>query len=743
VAITAVIGRAVLAAVSTSVANDAGDPLLTAAILHWNATHVPWTDAWWQFPGFHPMQDALAFSEHLLGLSTIAAPIYWVTGDPLVAYNLTLLLTFPLSGATMYLLVYRLTRSAPGAFIAGLAFAFAPFRISHLPHIQMLASLWAPLALLGLHAFLESGRKRWLVLYGAAWLVQSTANNYALVFFSLLIGFWVLWFVVAQRRWRELGLIALTTIVAALPLVPILATYVTVHDRHGFVRGIEEIRAFSADVAAVLCAPPALTFWGWVRVACRAEGELFPGVGLVALNLAALVGVIGSWHSLRARPSSTAIVVVRRLLLAVAVLYAVVIASVLIGGPWRIEWGWVRASAGSIHKPVRVLLFALLAALVLSPGARAAARRSALTGFYLLAALLTWLMALGPTITLMGEPVGINGPFAWLLDVPGASGMRVPARFWLLTSLCLAVAAGLFVAGILARRSRAVVAVWLALLGAVITADGWATIKAEPAPAQVPDSAALRGQVVLELPLDRGGDIKAQWRAVVGGWRSVNGYSGFDPSYYLGLMGASQLGEDSVLTPFQRDNALHVIVRKGEPQIAAMVERQPGARRIAENDWALQYRLPRRPRSESTTGQPVPIASMGSGCDGRNVHLALDRDEVTRWICPPIGVPQEIEIDLGQPTMIGAYVQRMGRYWWEAPRHLVIDTSLDAQSWNQQWNASILESVIEGALRDSKSLRIVVPFPAHVARYLRVRTEREHPGFHLTIAEAEVLGAAR
>ena len=41
-------GREVLANVSTAVANDAGDPLLTAAILHWNAHHVPWTDAWWQ-----------------------------------------------------------------------------------------------------------------------------------------------------------------------------------------------------------------------------------------------------------------------------------------------------------------------------------------------------------------------------------------------------------------------------------------------------------------------------------------------------------------------------------------------------------------------------------------------------------------------------------------------------------------------------------------------------------------------
>jgi hypothetical protein len=741
-AITAVLGRAVLAGLSTSIANDAGDPLLTAAILHWNATHIPLTDAWWQFPIFHPLRDTLAFSEHLLGLSPIAAPIDWLTGDPLVSYNLTLLLTFPLSGATMYLLVYRLTRSAPGAFIAGLAFGFAPFRISHLPHVQMLAVFWAPLALLGLHAFLDSGRTRWLGLYGAAWLLQSAANNYALVFLSLLIGLWVLWFVVARRRWRQLGLIALATIVAALPLVPVLVTYVTVHDRYGFIRGIDEIRAFSADVAAVLCAPPALTVWGWVRVACQPEGELFPGLGLIALSLAALAGLVGWWHGVKARPSSPALAVVRRLLFAVVGVYAMVIASVLIGGPWRVEWGWFRASAGSLYKPVLVLLLALAAALALSPGARAAARRSSTTGFYLVAALLTWLMALGPTIMLMGESVGLTGPFAWLLALPGGSSMRVPARFWLLTALCLSVAAGFAVAEMLARRSRAVLAAWLVLLGSVVTADGWATIRVEPAPAPVPDPAALAGQVVVELPLDRGGDIKAQWRAVVGGWRSVNGYSGFDPSHYIGVMGASRFAEDPVLTHFQRDHELHVIVRKGEAQSLALTERQPGVVKTAENEWALQYRLPRRPHVETPIGQPLPIVSAASACDGANVRLALDRDRVTRWICPPIGIPPQLELDLGQPVTVGAYAQVMGQYWWEAPLYLVVDTSLDARSWREAWNGSVTGQIIDGSLRDPRSMRIVVPLPPHDARYLRVRMERQDPGVHLTIPEAEVYGPA-
>src|SRR5688572_31656675 len=101
-------GWPLIMTLGTTIASDPGDPLLNAAILAWNATHVPWTDAWYQFPIFYPTRDALTLSEHLLGLSLIATPLNWVTSNPAIAYNLTLLLTYPLCGLAMYALVWRL-----------------------------------------------------------------------------------------------------------------------------------------------------------------------------------------------------------------------------------------------------------------------------------------------------------------------------------------------------------------------------------------------------------------------------------------------------------------------------------------------------------------------------------------------------------------------------------------------------------------------------------------------------------
>jgi len=254
--LAAVGGRLVLAHLASVIVHDSGDPLLTAALLQWNAWTLPLTPAWWQFPIFAPAPDALAFSEHLLGLSVLATPVEWLVRDPLVAANLVTLLTYPLCGVTMFLLVRRLTGSSAAAFLAGLAYAFAPYRAAQQPHLQMLSGFWAPLALLGLHEYVDSGRRRWLALYGAAWLLQALANGYSLYFLSALIALWVVWFVIVPRRWIQLRDITIATLVAAVPLAPTLGTYVVVHARHGFTRSAVEAQAFSADLTSLLCAPP-------------------------------------------------------------------------------------------------------------------------------------------------------------------------------------------------------------------------------------------------------------------------------------------------------------------------------------------------------------------------------------------------------------------------------------------------------------------------------------------------------
>ena len=238
-----------------------------------------------------PMPGSMALSEHLLGLSLVATPLQLVGVNPIAAYNVCLLLTYALSGFFAFLLGRRLTGSTFAGVCAGLAFGFSPYRASQLAHIQVLSSQWMPLALLGLHAYLSSGARRWLVVFGVAWVLLALSNGYFLLFFPVLIVAWLAWFV----DWRKApgrGLAIVTAwMVASLPLLPVLLKYREVHEHLGLTRKVAEIREFSAIPASFLHAAPLMRFWR-EGPADNYEQYLFTGVTVVLLALAGLALVL-------------------------------------------------------------------------------------------------------------------------------------------------------------------------------------------------------------------------------------------------------------------------------------------------------------------------------------------------------------------------------------------------------------------------------------------------------------------
>ena len=736
-AVTAVVGRHVLAHPSATLVHDAGDPLLTAALLHWNAWVVPLTDAWWQFPSFHPTPDTLAFSEHLLGLSPVSTPIAWVVRDPLAVANLVTLLTYPLCGLTMLLLVRRLTGSATAAFLAGLAFAFAPYRAAQMPHLQMLAAFWGPLALFALHAHLESGRRWWLAVYGAAWLLQALANLYSLYFFSALVALWVLWFVIAARRWTMLRDITIATLVSAVPLAPTLAMYVSVHARHGFERSAGEAQVFSADVTGLLCAPAETALWSWLQVGCRPEAAIFPGVALLVLVGFAIAAL---WRDSAGFTSWRGLALIRGFLALAAALAAAAALSVLLLGPWRIDLGFLRASASNVDKPLLILLGTGAVALVLSRWVIAAAKRQSVAGFYLIAAIVMWMLALGPSIVLMDVVRGVPGPFQLLTLVPGADGLRAPGRFWLMSTLCLAVVAGFAAKELLARRSRGAAAVLTAVLTAGLLSDGWATIPTAPAPAAFPDPVALRGQTVLQLPVGNLQDFAPQFLAVAGGWRSVNGYSGYEPRFYEAVRQGARFEVDGLFQPFRSRGDLFVVVNEDQPRLRALVERQPGAVCIGDRNGILQYRLPRQAAPPvSASGAPLQIASVSASC-GASASAAIDGRLDTFWACGPQTGTEWFQADLGAPAdSVAAVRYSLGRSYRDFPRRLVVETSLDGHAWDPAWNGDVIAPTIEGNLRDPLRAPATISFPPRRARYVRLRQTGEDAAVVWALPELAVL----
>ena len=465
-ALTLLLTWPLLPGLARDIPSDLGDSLLNCWILHWDADHLlrflsgdfRALSGFWHGNIFYPSPFALAYSEHLVVQAIEILPVYALTRNLVLCYNLLFLSTFVLSALGVYLLVRSLTGHGWAAFLAGLLFAFAPSRIAQFPHLQVLSMQWMAFALFGLHRFFETGRTRALAGASAALVAQNLSCGYFMVFFSPFAAAYAAWEAVRRRRASDWPLLAkLGTAAAGVALVtwPFVSPYLALR-RLGFNRrSLDEITAFSANVLAYLTGTEWLRGWGRrIQAFPAPEGELFPGLVLSVLSLAgAAIAVRAAW---RDAPSATRARWRTALSMVLGSWAAVQVALVLYllgGGSRTLDIGPFLIRMKHFQRPallacVSVALFAAATPRV----RRAASRLFDGWGFWIAAAALASVLSLGPTIRTGLREVSA-GPYLLLYRyVPGFDGLRVPARFGFVVLLMLSVLAGLALARITRGR---------------------------------------------------------------------------------------------------------------------------------------------------------------------------------------------------------------------------------------------------------------------------------------------------
>jgi hypothetical protein len=281
-----------------------GDPYLNLWILGWGLR--AWTtDPLSVFDGrvfdaniFFPAEGTLAYSDHFLLQSLALAPVFAVTGDAVLCYNLLLIGSIALSGLAMHALTRAVTGSERGAYVAGLVWACWPYRTAHLLHIQLQALYFMPLALLCLHRVMARRRWRDVVLLASATTLQFVAS----VYYGLMTGVVLVvaggalalgtgqWR--ASRLWSRLAVAGVLTILLSIPL---MLPYARTQQSEGFGRTLIEAGRHSASVQAYTQVPPQNLLYGRTGLlAPRAprpgqvdrthvEHHLFPGLVLIGL----------------------------------------------------------------------------------------------------------------------------------------------------------------------------------------------------------------------------------------------------------------------------------------------------------------------------------------------------------------------------------------------------------------------------------------------------------------------------
>jgi len=775
-----------------SVPSDARDPMYALWLLSWDVRAVAGGLAHFADGNiFYPHHGVVFYGDVVPALAAFYAPLVVLTRHPVAAYNILFLLSFVLSAYGAFLLVKRLSGSRSAGFIAGLIFAFFPYRFAHLGHLELLFCGWIPFCFLFLHRYFDDPSPRNMLGVAVFYVLQVSSCAYYGYYLTLFLGLTGLYLVVrtgAWRRprfWRDAGLAA---VLAAAALGPYFWGMVRVHERMLFTRALWEVKFFSAEMQSYLAAPPINRVWGWLSGELGAqEWQLFPGLVSVLLSLA---WVFPRWKAKDAgpavaapapAPSGNGTPAARASRVAplpwgfrlwdaanAALFLAVVYLGIWGGRGVTVAGIWI--STRTLQDPVALLLASLLLRAIASRRARvriAAAWRplSPAEKIYPLIVIAAWLLSFGPVIRILGREI-IAGPyalfFAWL---PGFKGMRVPSRFAVMVRLGLAVLSGWGVVR-LADRTKTKSAARLvaaAAAGLIVVESLSIPIPLSPVPvggrvppiyadvARLPESAVL-----VELPMpardaDESDEAPAVYFSSIHRRRIVNGYSGNAPAGYRLVREAMESFPSEATLGLLRDLGVgYALIHgrgyrapKGEEMIGRLAAFGGLTETVADRDGDRLIRLdlppaPPAPSAEGLRAVGDPRAwRAAASLNPQDAGFAFDGDPATAW---STGYPQRagdaFEVDFGETLEFREIDLRLGSNPLDFPRDFAVDASADGQTWTRVFERKgFFPAVDKATIEDVRSYAVKIRVAPTAARVVRIALTGSHPERHWSIAE--------
>ena len=197
---------------------------------------------------FHPTGVSLLY--HNFGWINIAL---WLALEPFVegiaAYNLVYLIHIPLCGLAMFALARHLTKSYAAALLAGLIYAFWPYRMLDANHPNMISTEGFPLLMLALLRLVHGERPIQSGVIGGLLLALIGYMRWQLaILASFMAGFYLLYTLIWRRQcwnWRRVAGLALFALLALALVTPAVYPLVREQIAHGLPQDVTIVESGS------------------------------------------------------------------------------------------------------------------------------------------------------------------------------------------------------------------------------------------------------------------------------------------------------------------------------------------------------------------------------------------------------------------------------------------------------------------------------------------------------------------
>jgi hypothetical protein len=241
---------------------------------------------------FYPEPHPILYSDAMVVEGLLATPLMLVGLPPVLVHNILLLGAIISSAVGVFVLARHLTGSAPAGIVAGVIFAFVPYRFEHYMHMELQWTTWMPWAFWALHRTLETEKWKYGLLAGLFVSLQMLSSIYYGVFLVVLFALVAVLLLLGGPRDKLLSssiALAPSALVVLVLCGAYSRPYLDAKEEVGG-RAKPEVSAFSARPSNYLVATPENRLYGRMFASRgRPERRLFPGA------LAAFLALVGAF----------------------------------------------------------------------------------------------------------------------------------------------------------------------------------------------------------------------------------------------------------------------------------------------------------------------------------------------------------------------------------------------------------------------------------------------------------------
>lgn len=237
---------------------------------------------------FYPERRSLTYSDAIIVPGLIGTPLLMAGLPQVLVHNLLLLGAIIGSALGVFVLARHLTGSAGAGLVAGIVFAFVPYRFEHYMHMEMQWTMWMAWAFWAMHRAFETRQAKFGLLTGFFVSLQMLSSIYYGVFLIVVIGVAALLLLLPlgiRDKARTVAALAPAAVVVAVLCGAYAMPYLETKKEVGG-RGEREIMLYSARPSNYLVATPENVIYGEMfQSRGRPERRLFPGTLVTVLAI--------------------------------------------------------------------------------------------------------------------------------------------------------------------------------------------------------------------------------------------------------------------------------------------------------------------------------------------------------------------------------------------------------------------------------------------------------------------------